>query len=108
MDNFTFHHFEKRLDRIEQYLIDIKKEITKMASTQADLDTAIKSIGTLVTNDDAVITQLLGLVQSIITKVGGSVDLTTEVTALTSIQSTITTQADQLQTAITNLKSAGA
>lgn len=79
-----------------------------MSATQADLDTAIQGLGTLITNDDALITQLMTLVQSIIAKVGTTVDLTNEVTALQSIQASVNTQAGNISTVIENLKTAGA
>ena len=79
-----------------------------MAATQADLDAVVTSLGTLVTNDDALIQQLMTLVQSIITKVGGTVDLTNEVTALQSIQASVTTQAGEITGVVNNLKAAGA
>lgn len=93
---------------LEPVLLELKEIKTKMATDKAALDAVIQPLGVLITNDDAIITQLLTLVQSIIGKVGGTVDLSTEITALQSISATATNQQTELNTAITNLKSAGA
>jgi prefoldin subunit 5 len=107
MDNWTFSHIDKRLDRIEQLLINITKEITQMATTQAQLDAAITALGTVVTNvqtlitsEDSGITAIIAAVQALVAEVaagGGSQDFTNEVTAINAMAAQITSNASDIQ-----------
>ena len=103
MDCFSFHHFDKRIDALERLIIEGLKEIkTTMAQDQAALDTALASLGTLVTSEDTGIAALITAVQALLAKIAANpgADFTSEVTALQSMAADITTQTQSIQAAV--------
>lgn len=78
-----------------------------MATTQAQLDSAITALGTAVTNEDSLLATLITAVNTLISKVQAGAtpaDLTTELTAINSMASDITTQAGNIQASLTAAK----
>lgn len=73
-----------------------------MATTQAQLDTAIQSLGTAVTGEDSLIAQILQKVTDLLAAIQANPtgDFTTETTAINSMASDISTQAASIQAAL--------
>lgn len=106
MDNFTFDHFNKRLDRIE---LRIKNMEDAMAQTLTDLQAAITAVAEAVAADAAQDQLVIAAIEALIAKINASPaapDFTNEVaalgaavSALVSSNTGITTELDKAATA---------
>jgi len=78
-----------------------------MATSQADLDSAIAALSTLIQSEDTGIAALVAEVNALIAKVQAgatATDLTTELTAINSMAADITTQGTNIQASIAAAK----
>lgn len=92
---------------LEPVLIKLKELKTTMSMNQADLDSALAQLGTIVTNEDALIQNIVDAVNALIAKIqAGSApaDLTTEVTAIQAMVADVTTQTDKLTSSVATAK----
>lgn len=104
MENWTFTHFDKRLERLEHLLQNVLKEINTMANNQADLDAAIAAEGATVTQLATVVTKIAADVTALLAKIAAGstpADLTNEVTAINAQAAVLSTAAQQLTDADT-------
>lgn len=99
MDNWTYSHFDKRLDRIEQHLLDIKKQGEKTMAQIDDLNAAITAEDGQVTAMQAVLVKIGADIDALLAKIaagGTTTDLTAQIQAIQSHVSALTTANAQL------------
>lgn len=98
-DNWTFNHFEKRLDRIEQHLLDIKRQGEKTMAQIDDLNAAIQAEDVQVSTLAASITKIDSDVDALLEAVKNgatATDLTTQIQAIQSHTAALQTAIAQL------------
>jgi hypothetical protein len=83
-----------------------KMEERIMAATQQDLDNAVTALGTVLTNEDSLVSQLIAQVTALIAKVQAnpSADFSAEVAQLNAAATDIQTQSESLQASLTAAK----
>lgn len=97
-----------RMWLLQPVLNELKEIKNNMATDQATLDAAIKSLGDLIASEDTGLAALQAEVTALIAKVNAGgvtpLDLTTELTAINSMAADITTQGTNIQASIAAAK----
>lgn len=97
-----------RMWLLQPVLNELKEIKNNMATDQATLDAAIKSLGDLIASEDTGLAALQAEVTALIEKVNAGgvtpLDLTTELTAINSMAADITTQGTNIQASIAAAK----
>ena len=91
MTPWEFLHFDKRLERLEQMLIEIKNKETIIMSQIDDLNTQIAAVTTAVNQLGTDLTASIADLQAKLAAAGTPVDLTAPIASLTAIATQLTT-----------------
>ena len=105
MNSWEYDHFEKAVQRIERLLLDIKKQGETQMAQIDDLNAAIQSEDVEINDILPVVTKIQADITTLLAKVaagGTPTDLTTQIQAIQSHVSSLTTALQQLNDADTS------
>ena len=91
MNAWEFNHFDKRLERIEQILLEIKQQGEKTMAQIDDLNAQITAVTTAVNQLGTDLTASIADLQAKITAAGTPIDLSAQITSLQGIATQLTT-----------------
>lgn len=92
--NFTFDHFNKRLDHLERVLAEIKKQGEHIMAQETDLQAAIASVGQALTRLQSDVTTIIDKL-----KTSGSIP-DADIQALSAVSTGIGAAADSIEAAL--------
>lgn len=91
MTSWEFNHFDKRLERIEKLILEIKQKETHIMSQLDDLNAQITAVTTAVNQLGTDLTASIADLQAKITAAGTPIDLTAQIASLQGIATQLTT-----------------
>ena len=90
MNVWEFDHFDKRMDRIERLVLEIKTQGEKTMAQIDDLNTQIANVTAAVNQLGTDLTASIADLQAKIAAAGTPIDLTSQIASLTTIAGQLT------------------